>query len=102
MVLEIRERCPVRHNVLSKTAPTVGRRAQATENVHRTRSLGLVARRWGSPRTSGYATPLEPEAGFPLSCKRRRTRRWVVGSVRCLEVMVAKVNGLKELMCLGI
>jgi hypothetical protein len=26
----------------------VGRQAQATENVHRTRGLGLVARRWGS------------------------------------------------------
>jgi hypothetical protein len=38
----------VRPNVRAKAAPTVGRQAQATENVHRTRGLGLVARRWGS------------------------------------------------------
>ena len=38
----------VKPNVRAKTAPTVGRQAQATENVHRTRGLGLVARRWGS------------------------------------------------------
>ncbi len=38
----------VRPNVRAKPAPTVGRQAQATENVHRTRGLGLVARRWGS------------------------------------------------------
>jgi hypothetical protein len=35
-------------NVRAKLAPTVGRQAQATENVHRTRGLGLVARRWGA------------------------------------------------------
>jgi hypothetical protein len=35
-------------NVRAKPDPTVGRQAQATENVHRTRGLGLVARRWGS------------------------------------------------------
>ncbi len=35
-------------NVRVKLAPTVGRQARAGENVPRTTSLGLVARRWGS------------------------------------------------------
>ena len=35
-------------NVRAKPAPTVGRQAAATENVHRTCGCGLVARRWGS------------------------------------------------------
>ena len=35
-------------NVRGKLAPTAGRRAQATENVHRTCGLGLVACRWCS------------------------------------------------------
>jgi hypothetical protein len=39
-------RCP---NVRAKAAPTVGRQAAATENVHRTCDRGLEARRWGSP-----------------------------------------------------
>ena len=38
----------LRPNVRAKLAPTVGRQAQATENVHRTRGLGLVAHRWCS------------------------------------------------------
>ena len=39
---------PMRPNVRVKPAPTVGRQAPATENVHRTCCRGLVARRWGS------------------------------------------------------
>ena len=35
-------------NVRGKPAPTVGRQARATENVHGTCGPGLVARRWGS------------------------------------------------------
>ena len=38
----------VKPNVRAKPAPTVGRQARAAENVPRTGSLGLVARRWGS------------------------------------------------------
>ena len=35
-------------NVRAKLAPTVGRQARTGENVPRTASPGLVARRWGS------------------------------------------------------
>ena len=35
-------------NVRAKRASTVGRQARAGENVQRTTSPGLVARRWGS------------------------------------------------------
>ena len=38
----------VRPNVRGKLATTAGRQAQATENVHRTCGLGLVACRWCS------------------------------------------------------
>lgn len=38
----------VKPNVRGKLAPTAGRQAQATENVHRTCGSGLVACRWCS------------------------------------------------------
>ena len=38
----------VKPNVRAKRGPTVGRQARAGENVPRTTSPGLVARRWGS------------------------------------------------------
>jgi hypothetical protein len=47
-VLHFKSEAGVRPNVRAKPAPTVGRQAQATENVYRIRGLGLVARRWGS------------------------------------------------------